>query len=113
MADCIFCKIAAGEVPAELIHSDDLALAFRDIRPQAPAHVLVIPRAHWGSLDEVPPGQEAALGHLLGLCRDLAGRLGLQRGYRVVANTGVDGGQTVGHLHLHLLGGRAMQWPPG
>lgn len=113
MADCIFCRIAAGEIPADVVHQDEHAVAFRDIEPRAPVHVLVVPRAHWTGLDAVPAGQEAALGRLLGLCRDLAGRLGLQGGYRVVVNTGADGGQTVGHLHLHLLGGRPMAWPPG
>jgi histidine triad (HIT) family protein len=113
LTECIFCRIAAGEVPADIVHRDERAVAFRDIRPQAPTHVLVVPRRHWTSLAEVPSGEEALLGHLLALCRDLARRLGLEGGYRVVVNTGADGGQTVGHLHLHLLGGRAMQWPPG
>ena len=113
MSDCIFCAIASGEIPAEVLHADDRSVAFRDIHPHAPAHVLVIPRAHFSSLAEVPAGEEAVLGHLLGVCRDLAGRLGLGGGYRVVINTGEDGGQTVGHLHLHILGGRRMTWPPG
>lgn len=113
MADCIFCKIAAEEVSANVIHQDEQAVAFHDIDPKAPVHVLVIPRRHWSGLDAVPDGQEATLGHLLGLCRKLATRLGCSDGYRVVVNTGSDGGQTVGHLHLHMLGGRPMAWPPG
>ncbi len=113
MADCIFCKIAAGELPADVIHQDADLLAFRDLNPQAPVHVLVIPRTHWSGLDAVPADAEATLGRLLAVCRTLAVRLGLSAGYRVVVNSGADGGQTVGHLHLHLLGGRGMTWPPG
>jgi histidine triad (HIT) family protein len=113
VADCIFCRIVAGDIPARLLHSDDAVVAFADGSPQAPTHVLVVPRAHHGSLGAIPPGEEAILGRLLGTCRDLAVRLGLGGGYRVVINTGRDGGQTVDHLHVHLLGGRAMTWPPG
>jgi histidine triad (HIT) family protein len=113
VADCIFCRIAAGEVPAQILYSDERVVAFADARPQAPTHVLVVPRAHYASLADVPAGQEGLLGHLLGTCRDLGARLGLERGHRVVVNTGPFGGQTVDHLHLHLLGGRAMAWPPG
>lgn len=113
MADCIFCKIAAGEVPADLLHQDDLVVAFRDVHPQAPVHVLVIPRAHWAGLDQVPADQGEVLGHLLTTCRSLAARLHLAAGYRLVLNTGADGGQSVGHLHVHLLGGRPLTWPPG
>lgn len=113
MADCVFCRIASGELPANILHDDGEVLAFRDLQPQAPVHVLVIPRTHWDSLAAVPAGSEAVLGRLLGVCRDLAARLGLEAGYRVVVNTGADGGQTVGHLHLHLLAGRALRWPPG
>jgi histidine triad (HIT) family protein len=113
VSDCIFCKIAAGELPAKVLHSDAEIVAFADVHPQAPAHVLVVPRMHWSGLDAVPRDGEALLGRLLATCRDLAPRLGLQAGYRVVLNTGADGGQTVGHLHLHLLGGRRMAWPPG
>ena len=113
MADCIFCRIVAGEVPARVLHSDEVVVAFADAAPKAPTHVLVVPRAHHGSLSAVPPGEEALLGRLLGTCRDLAAKLGLENGYRVVVNTGREGGQTVDHLHLHLLGGRDMAWPPG
>ncbi len=113
MSDCIFCRIAAGELAADVLYSDDQAVAFRDIQPQAPTHVLVIPRAHWRSLADVPAGQQTVLGHLLEVCRGLAARLGCDGGYRVVINTGPDGGQAVDHLHLHILGGRPMAWPPG
>jgi len=113
LADCIFCRIAAGQIPADIVYQDELAVAFRDVDPQAPVHVLVIPRTHWAGLDALSPEGDALLGRLLGLCRVLAPRLGLDGGYRVVVNTGLDGGQTVGHLHLHLLGGRPMTWPPG
>ena len=113
MPDCIFCRIAAGELPAEVLYSDEQAVAFRDIHPHAPTHVLVIPRAHWRSLADVPAGQAAVLGHLVEVGRELAARLGCDRGYRVVINTGAEGGQTVDHLHLHILGGRQMAWPPG
>lgn len=113
MSDCIFCRIAAGEVPAKILHSDEAVIAFADVHPQAPTHVLVVPRAHHTSLADVPPAEDATLGRLLATCRELAAVLGLRGGYRVVVNTGADGGQTVSHLHLHLLGGRAMSWPPG
>jgi histidine triad (HIT) family protein len=108
---CIFCRVAAGEVPAAVVKRGDGLLAFKDINPQAPTHLLVIPTAHIASLNEADPD---LLGRMLGFARDLARELGLaEPGYRVVANTNAHGGQTVFHLHLHLLGGRAMQWPPG
>lgn len=113
MSDCLFCRIAAGEVPAQMVHQDAHIVAFRDIAPKAPVHILVVPRHHWTSLAAVPDGEAPVLGHLLEACRDLAVGLGLGDGYRVVVNTGPDGGQTVDHLHVHLLGGRAMEWPPG
>lgn len=112
-ADCIFCRIAAGEIPGDRIFEDERVVAFRDIHPKAPVHVLVIPRQHHASLDAVPPGEDALLGHVCLVARDLAKRLGLADGYRLVVNTGPAGGQTVDHLHLHLLGGRDMTWPPG
>jgi len=113
VAECIFCRIAAGEVPAQVLHRDPEFLAIADLRPQAPTHVLVLPRAHWPSLAAAPAGQAELLGRLLLCCRDLAAQFGLAEGYRVVLNTGADGGQTVPHLHLHLLGGRPLAWPPG
>lgn len=112
-ADCLFCRIVAGEVPAQIVHQDDQVVAFRDIAPKAPVHVLLVPRAHWGSLADVPPGQTRVLGHLLETCGELARTLGLDAGHRVVINTGPQGGQTVDHLHVHLLGGRQLHWPPG
>jgi len=110
--DCLFCKIASGAIPATVVKRDQYFVAFTDINPQAPTHVLVIPIEHVGSLDAAR--DVAALGRLLGFARELAREAGIaERGYRVVINTNADGGQTVYHLHLHLLGGRFMTWPPG
>ena len=111
--DCIFCKIATGEIPANILYSDDTALAFADLNPQAPTHVLVIPREHIVSLAEATDGNLALLGHLQLVAAKVARQAGLQGGFRTVMNIGVDGGQTVSHLHIHVLGGRAMHWPPG
>jgi histidine triad (HIT) family protein len=110
---CLFCKIVSREVAAEIVHETDDILAFKDVRPVAPVHVLVIPKRHLASLDDSPP-DEALLGRLLVGVRTVAEKLGLGvSGYRVVLNTGADGGQSVFHLHAHVLGGRAMTWPPG
>jgi len=112
--DCLFCQIAAGNIPATLVHADEGIVAFRDINPQAPVHVLVIPRKHLSSLDDAQADDKALLGSMLLVARDIARREGLApRGYRTVLNVGDDGGQTVHHLHLHMIGGRAMGWPPG
>jgi histidine triad (HIT) family protein len=112
MAACVFCKIAAGEIPATVVKRGDGLLAFQDLNPQAPTHLLVIPTDHLASLNEAH--DPALLGRLLAFARDLAREAGIaQRGYRVVLNTNPDGGQTVFHLHLHVLGGRPMTWPPG
>jgi histidine triad (HIT) family protein len=109
---CLFCRIVGGTIPATLVASNDHAVAFRDLHPQAPSHLLVIPRRHVASLAEATDAAE--LGALLLLAAEVARAEGLSdTGYRVVANTGADGGQTVHHLHLHVLGGRAMHWPPG
>jgi histidine triad (HIT) family protein len=109
---CLFCGIAAGTVPATVVQRGDGFLAFQDINPQAPTHLVVIPTGHVASLDDA--GDAEVLGGLLAFARDVARERGLaERGYRVVLNTNADGGQTVFHLHLHLLGGRAMRWPPG
>src|SRR5204862_6455397 len=109
---CVFCKIAAGEIPATVVKRGDGMLAFTDLNPQAPTHVLVIPTHHVATLNETKDA--GLLGKLLGFARDLARELGIaERGYRLVVNTNPDGGQTVFHLHLHLLGGRPMAWPPG
>ena len=113
--ECIFCKIAKGEIPADVVYEDEDILAFRDLNPQAPVHVLVIPKAHISSLDEVDgsDGHRELFGHLVSKIREIAAALGLADGYRLVCNCGADGMQTVGHLHFHLLGGRKMTWPPG
>jgi histidine triad (HIT) family protein len=114
MNDCLFCGIVAGEVPSTRVHEDDAVIAFRDINPQAPTHILVIPREHIDSAADVTPAQDAIWARLLHVAQELARREGIDRsGYRIVTNVGRDGGQTVRHLHLHLLGGRPMTWPPG
>jgi histidine triad (HIT) family protein len=112
MTDCLFCKIAAGEVPTDMVASDDRFVAFRDIAAQAPTHVVVIPRAHVVSLNEVVDPD--LVGGLMLFAKGIAKREGLDGpGYRVVINTNADGGQTVFHIHAHVLGGRIMGWPPG
>lgn len=110
--NCLFCRIVRGEIPAALVAQSENAIAFRDIGPQAPVHVLVIPRAHLSSLNDA--GEAPLLGELLALAKGVAKSEGVaDTGYRVVINTGADGGQSVGHLHLHVLGGRRLKWPPG
>lgn len=112
MPDCIFCKIAGGEIPATVVKRTDRLVAFRDVSPQAPVHVLVIPTEHVESLDAVKDGR--LLGEMLMLARDIArDEKVADDGYRIVFNTNRNGGQTVFHLHLHLLGGRRLTWPPG
>lgn len=110
---CLFCRIAAGEIPAERVWDDDLCVAFRDLHPQAPVHLLVIPREHVASHAHAMSEHTPLLGHMMSVVGDLARSQGLARGYRLIVNTGHDGGQTVNHLHIHLLGGREMGWPPG
>ena len=112
-ADCLFCKIVAGTIPATRLYEDERVLAFRDLTPQAPTHVLVIPKPHIASLAAATDRDAALLGHLLSAAAEVARLENLEKGYRVVINTGSDGGQTVAHLHLHVLGGRSMHWPPG
>lgn len=109
----IFQKIIDRQIPADIIYEDEQCLAFRDINPQAPTHVLIIPRKPIPSLAHAANDDQALLGHLLLVARDLAVQLQLPNGYRTVLNSGPDGGQTVDHLHVHLLGGRALGWPPG
>ncbi|MAT73361.1 MAG: histidine triad nucleotide-binding protein [Planctomycetaceae bacterium] len=110
----IFQKIIDREIPADIVHEDDVCLAFRDVNPQAPTHVLVIPKRPIVSLETLADDEAAIVGHMALVIRDLARQLGLaEGGYRVVVNCGADGGQTVDHLHYHLLGGRPMSWPPG
>ncbi len=114
MNECVFCAIAAGGIPAALLHEDALVVAFRDLNPQAPTHVLVTPRAHVASLAQLTPAHDEVWLQMLHVVQQLAEAEGImESGFRVVVNTGSDGGQTVAHLHLHLLGGRAMSWPPG
>lgn len=113
MSDCIFCKIAEKEIPSNLVYEDDRILSFHDLDPQAPVHVLIIPKKHLSSLDDAGPQDQELLGYLMGKVSEIAALLGLENGYRVVINTGEDGMQTVKHLHVHLLGKRKMIWPPG
>ena len=113
-ADCLFCGIVDGRIPVEVVREDDHTVAFRDINPQAPVHVLIIPRMHVTSLDHTAVPDRELLGALLAAARDVAKSEGIAEvGYRTVINTGEGGGQTVHHLHLHVLGGRPMTWPPG
>ena len=109
----IFKKIIDGEIAANLVHEDEHCLAFHDVSPQAPVHVLVIPRKEIASVDAIEDEDQATIGHIWCVIRDLAKQLGLVNGYRVVANCGAEGGQSVAHLHYHLLGGRGLSWPPG
>ena len=111
--DTIFGKIIRREIPANIVYEDNLVLAFRDIAPQAPVHILVIPKEPIVRLSEAESKDHALMGHLLLTVKRVAEQEGLTNGYRVVINNGDDGGQTVDHLHLHILGGRPMQWPPG
>lgn len=111
--DCIFCKIAAGNIPSKKVFEDERVFAFHDIEPKAPTHILVIPKKHLASLAHAEPGDAELLGHLLAAAARVAREQGLGQGYRVVISTGPQGGQTVDHLHLHVLGGRQMHWPPG
>ncbi len=109
----VFKRIIDGEIPADVVYQDDDCLAFRDIAPQAPTHVLVIPKKEIAALDDADDSDQLLLGKLLLAVREVARRLQLENGYRVVVNCGADGGQDVNHLHLHLLAGRRMKWPPG
>jgi histidine triad (HIT) family protein len=112
--DCIFCRVAAGDVRADVIFQDDRCVAFRDINPQAPVHALIIPREHIESLDDAGRSDEAVLGHILRVAARVANDEGLtESGFRTVINTGAGAGQSVFHLHLHVLGGRPLTWPPG
>jgi histidine triad (HIT) family protein len=112
--DCIFCKIVNGEIPANIIYQDDTVIAFEDIKPKAPHHKLIIPKKHIATLNDVPAGDTALLGHMMQTAKQLASSLGIaEDGYRVVMNCNKGGGQEVFHIHLHLLGGRSLNWPPG
>ncbi len=113
MAECVFCRIVAREIPAQVVYEDEEILGFRDINPQAPVHVLLIPKEHVASLDEAEERHAPLLGRLLLAARSVAAQLGLDDGYRVVNNCGARAGQSVFHIHFHLLGGRDFAWPPG
>ena len=114
MTDCLFCKIIAGQIPASIVYQDDRVVAFKDINPQAPTHVLVVPRRHLASLNELTPEDDGLVGEIVRRGAALAKAAGhADRGYRTVFNCNADAGQTVFHIHLHVLGGRTMTWPPG
>lgn len=114
MADCLFCKIVAGQVPAKLVHQDELCVGFQDINPQAPQHALFIPRRHVATLNDATAEDRELLGHLMVSAAKYAKEAGVaDSGFRVVMNTNAAAGQTVFHVHLHLLGGRSLSWPPG
>lgn len=113
MSETIFSKIIRREIPADIVYEDDLVIAFKDIAPKAPVHILIIPKKPIPQLAEAESADHALMGHLLLTAKRVAQQAGLENGYRVVINNGADGGQTVYHLHLHILGGRQMQWPPG
>lgn len=112
--DCIFCKIAAGEIPARIAFENERLVAFHDLFPQAPTHLLIIPKQHYATLNDVPASDSALLGEMVSTAAQLARELGVaDSGYRVVMNCNQDGGQSVYHIHLHLLAGRQLGWPPG
>jgi len=114
VADCLFCKIVAGQIPATIVFQDDHVVAFRDITPRAPTHVLIVPRRHIASLNDLVADDDALVGEMVRAAATIATKEGLaDRGYRTVFNCNADAGQTVFHIHLHLLGGRTMAWPPG
>lgn len=110
---CLFCSIADGSIPSTAVYQDEQCYAFADINPQAPVHVVIVPRKHVASVAGCTEQESAMMGHLLWAAAEIARTKGLSKGYRLVVNTGADGGQTVDHLHVHLLGGRPMAWPPG
>ena len=112
--DCLFCKIIAGDIPSAKVYEDDKVYAFRDIEPQAPVHILIIPKEHIASANELTEENASVVGHIFAVAAKIAKEEGIaDGGYRIVNNCGQDGGQTVGHLHFHMLGGRSLQWPPG
>ncbi|WP_196592757.1 histidine triad nucleotide-binding protein [Pectinatus sottacetonis] len=115
MSDCIFCKIAAKKIPSSIVYEDDIAVAFKDLEPQAPVHILIIPKKHIKSLNDTTAADKEIVAHItVDIIPKLAEDYNIAAdGFRVVINTGVQGGQTVNHLHFHLIGGRSMQWPPG
>lgn len=112
-SDSVFSKIIRREIPADIVYEDELAIAFKDISPQAPVHILVVPKQPIERLSDAESQDHRLMGHLLLTVKRVAEQAGLSNGYRVVINNGADGGQTVDHMHLHILGGRPMKWPPG
>lgn len=114
MSDCLFCKIAKGEIPSNKVYEDDKILVFHDINPEAPVHVLIIPKQHITSMNDINSENSDIIAHVFATIPKLVKKLGIsENGYRIVSNALRDGGQTVPHLHFHLLGGRSLQWPPG
>ncbi len=114
MDDCLFCKIVEGEIPADIVYENDTVVAFRDINPQAPTHILIIPREHISTINDLAPEHETVVGRMFSAAKEIAAAEGLtDKGYRVVMNCGEGAGQSVFHIHLHLLGGRGFDWPPG
>ena len=113
MAECLFCRIRDGQIPAKVVHQDDRVVAIEDLHPQAPTHVLVIPRKHVGTLADASPDDASLVGHMQIVAAGIARERGLLSGFRTVLNNGAGAGQSVWHLHLHLLGGRPLLWPPG
>lgn len=111
--DCIFCKIVNGEIPSAKVYEDDTVVAFNDLSPQAPVHILIIPKEHIASCDDVTEENCAVIGHIFAVAAKIANEKGLDKGYRIVNNCGDEGGQTVKHLHFHLMGGRQFTWPAG
>lgn len=111
--DCIFCKIAAGELPSNTIYEDEIVRAFYDIKPGAPVHFLVIPKVHIASVNDINAENSKVVAHVYEVIAKLAAQLKLEKGYRIISNCGEDGGQTVGHIHFHVLAGRKLAWPPG
>ena len=111
--DCIFCKIACGDIPATKVYEDETVVAFNDLEPQAPVHILIIPKMHIASADEINEDNSAVVAHIFEVAAKVAKEKGLTNGYRIVNNCGADGGQTVKHLHFHLMGGRQFGWPAG
>lgn len=114
MSDCIFCKIASGDIPGDIVYQDDRVIAVNDIDPKAPVHILIMPKKHIPSLNEIDDSNKDIMAHILTVAANLAKAKGVaEKGYRIVNNCGVQGGQSVEHIHFHLLGGRSLAWPPG
>lgn len=114
MKDCLFCGIIKGEIPSEKVYEDELVVSFKDISPEAPFHVLIVPKKHIASINDLAECDKDLIGHVYLTARKIAKQFGIdENGYRIVSNTGKDGGQTVGHIHFHFLAGRSLAWPPG